>query len=175
MPIELAAPAFPLRETLTRFFTLDPRSRVPLQEVARLLGTTVETVQDLLRREGVHGRRRSLVWYEAAAYLFDAWPRARILDALGPGFADVIPSEFQLTRVQWSLPIFLVRALDHQAAREWQDDPRLRRALLPNHTHARGIDDYVADLLYAEIRPETLAAFSRDTAFLRAFHYPVLD
>jgi len=175
MPIEPAAPAFPLRETLTRFFSLDPRSRVPLAFVVLQVATTTETVQTMLRWEGIHGRRRSVVWSEAAEYLFNAWPRARILDALGPGLAGVIPSGFQLTRVDWSLPVFLVRALEHQAACEWLDDPRLRGARLPDHTHARGIEDYVADLLYSEIRPETLTAFSHDSAFLRAFHYPFPD
>ncbi|HYC88572.1 MAG TPA: hypothetical protein VEO54_05125 [Thermoanaerobaculia bacterium] len=160
MPIAPAAPRFPLRETLARFFRLDPRSRIPLDEAARLAGTTTERFRALLLADGAHDSSTSIPWPEAAAYLFDAWPRARILDALGPGFAEIIPPDFRLTRVDWSLPIFLVRALGHQAARV---------------SHARGIDDYVADLLYCAIEPETLDAFRDDREFLRAFHFPVLD
>jgi hypothetical protein len=33
----------------------------------------------------------------------------------------------------------------------------------------------VADVLYNEINPATVAAFRDDPAFLRAYHYPVLD
>ena len=175
MPIEPAAPRFPLTESLRRFFRLDPRARVPLSQVAELLGMTADAVGAMLRNEGGHRRTDSLPWTEAAAYLFDAWPRARILDSLGPGFAEVIPVEFQLTRVSWALPIFLVRAMEHQAARAWQDDPRVRASLTPNPLHARGIDDYIGDVLYGEIQPETVAAFREDSAFVRAFHYPVID
>jgi hypothetical protein len=58
MPIDIATPRFPLHETLTRFFRLDPRQRVPLSELAELLGTTDERTRD-------------------PGYLFDAWPRGR--------------------------------------------------------------------------------------------------
>lgn len=162
MPTEPAAPRFPPPESLRRFFELDPRARVPLPQVAELLGTTTAAVRTMLRNEGGARRGTSLPWTEAAAYLFDAWPRARILDALGAEGAELIPADFHLTRVTWTLPIFLVRAMEHQAARAWQND------------HACPIDDYISDLLYAEIQPETLAAFRHDRAFLRAFHYPVI-
>jgi hypothetical protein len=160
MPSEPAAPRFPRRETLARFFRLDPRSRIPLDEAAELAGMTTDLYRAMLRADGAHDSSTSVPWSEAAAYLFDAWPRARILDALGPDCAEIIPPDFRLTRVDWSLPIFLVRALDHQAGRV---------------SHARGIDDYVAELLYSAIEPETLEAFRDDREFLRAFHFPVLD
>lgn len=175
MPIEPAAPRFPLAESLTRFFRVDPRARVPLAQVAELLGTHPDALRMMLREEGGRRRTDSLPWTEAAAYLFDAWPRARILDALGPGFAGIIPPDFQLTRVSWALPIFLVRAMEHQAARAWQDDPRVRASLTPNPLYARGIDDYIGDVLYGEIQPETVAAFRDDRAFVRALHYPVIE
>ena len=60
----------------------------------------------------------------------------------------------------WSIPIFIVRAIEHQAAAA---------------CHARGVDDYVADVLFSEIQPATVEAFRQDTAFLRAFHYPIFD
>lgn len=172
MPTDPAAPEFPSRETLIRFFRRDPRSAVPLAEVARLLGTDPGTVEAMLRAEGGHGRLPELSWSEAAAYLFDAWPRAQLLDTLGPSFIGEIPPDFYAARVDWSIPAFLVRALEHQAARDRHDDPRLGRTLPPGHPHTRTLDDYVADLLYAAITPETVHALRDDPDFVRAFRYP---
>lgn len=175
MTIEPAATPFPLPETLTRFFRRNPRSRVPVAEAAALAGMSEKTFRTLLRAEGGHGSGSTLSWSEAAAYLFDAWPRARVLDALGPAASETIPPEFHLTRVDWSLPVFLVRALEHQAARDRQHDPRLGRAVPVNPAHGRWIDDYVADVLYADVREETLTAFRNDREFLRAFHFPMIE
>ncbi|HYK05958.1 MAG TPA: hypothetical protein VE974_29715 [Thermoanaerobaculia bacterium] len=175
MSIEPATPAFPRPESLARFFRMPPDALVPLAKVAELLGTNVRVVRSILRVEGAQPLDGSIRWTEAAAYLFDAWPRARILDALGPEAARVIPSEFLLTRVNWSLPIFIVRAMEHQAATAWRDDARVRASLAANHAYARGVEDYVADLLYNDISSATLGAFRNDKSFLRAFHYPVLD
>ena len=93
----------------------------------------------------------------AAAYLFDAWPRAAILAALGQEHAGRIPAQFHPVRVDWSIPVFIVRAMEHQAA----------GAVSP-----RRVDDYMADLLFNEIQPETLLAFRDDPGFLAAYHYP---
>lgn len=175
MPIDPATPEFPLHEHLARFFTTDRRRRVPVAHVAELLGTTTERFRAMLDSEG--GRRRSdtLPWAEAAGYLFDAWPRARLLDALGPGHARHVPPDFHPTRVTWSIPIFIVRAMEHQAAAEWRRDPRVLTSIAPNHTAARGIHDYVSDLLFNEIQPETLVAFGHDPAFVAAYHFPDRD
>jgi hypothetical protein len=175
MPIDPATPTFPLHEQLARFFTTDPRRRVPLAHVAELLGITTEMFRSLLHSEG--GRRRSdtLAWAEAAGYLFDAWPRAQLLDALGSGHADRVPADFHPTRVVWSIPIFIVRAMEHQAAADWRRDLRVQRTISPNHTAARGVDDYVADLLFNEIQPETVVAFGGDPAFLSAYNFPSRD
>ena len=106
-------------------------------------------------REG--GRRRSdtLPLAEAAGYLFDAWPRARLLETLGSAHARRVPEQFHPTPVTWSVPFFIVRAREHQAAA----DPR-------------GVDDYVADLLFNEIEPQTVLALRDDPAFLAAYHFP---
>jgi hypothetical protein len=175
MPIEPAAPAFPRHESLARFFGKPPGALVALPEVAALLGTSTRILRAILRAEGGRPAGDAIPWTEAAAYLFDAWPRAQILDTLGPELAHLVPTEFQLTRVSWLLPVFLVRAYEHQAATAWRDDPRVRASLVPNHGHARGVSDYVTDVLYNEIAPSTLAAFRDDPAFLEAYHYPVLD
>jgi hypothetical protein len=52
--------------------------------------------------------------------------------------------------------------------------PQANRAT-PNHLAARGIHDYVSDLLFNEIQPETLVAFGGDPAFLAAYHFPGRD
>jgi len=175
MPIDPATPLFPLREQLLRFFYSGPRRRVPISEVAELVGTTTETFRSILKSEG--GRRRfdTISWPEAAGYLFDAWPRAQLLVTLGHPHALRVPELFHPTRVTWSIPIFIVRAMQHQAAAEWRRDPRVQASISPNHTDARGVHDYVADLLFNDIQPETLVAFRDDPAFLAAYHYPSLD
>lgn len=175
MPIDPAAPVFPLHEPLVRFFATDPRKRVALSAVAELLGITTAMFRAILKSEG--GRRPSdtLPWAEAAGYLFDAWPRAQLLETLGPEHAHRVPRDFHPTRVMWSIPIFIVRAMEHQAAAEWRRDPRVQRSITPNHTAARGVHDYVTDLLFNQIQPETLVAFRDDPAFLAAYHYPGRD
>lgn len=176
MPIDAAAPLFPLHESLARFFAVDPRRRVPLSQVAELLGIPTEMFRSLLDREG--GRRRpfdTLPWAEAAVYLFDAWPRTQLLEALGPDHARRVPQHFHPTRVTWSIPIFIVRAMEHQAAAEWRRDPRVIASITPNHTAARGVHDYVTDLLFNEIQSETLAAFRDDPHFIAAYNYPSRD
>jgi hypothetical protein len=175
MPIGPTTPRFPLHEHLARFFTTDRRRRVPLSHVAELLGITTDMFRSLLAGEGGHRCSDTLPWAEAAAWLFDAWPRAQILDALGPEHASRVPPAFHPTRVSWSIPIFIVRAMEHQAAAEWRRDPRVLTSITPNHTAARAVDDYVADLLFNEIQPETLIAFESDPAFLAAYHFPSRD
>jgi hypothetical protein len=160
MSIEHTASAFPRHESLARFFRTPPEALVPLSEVAALLGTTIPALQAILQADGVHDPDGPIPWTEAAAYLFDAWPRAQVLDALGSEAAGIVPPGFMLMRVAWSLPIFLVRAIEHQAAAA---------------SRSRGVDDYVADLLYNDISPVTLDAFRHDDAFMEAFHYPLLD
>jgi hypothetical protein len=175
MPIDPAEPMFPLHEPLARFFAADPRERVPISRAAELLGITPEHFRSVLAAEGGRRRGDSLTWGEAAAYLFDAWPRAQLLDTLGPEHARNIPLQFHPTRVIWSIPIFIVRAMEHQAAAEWRRDPRLQRSISPNHTAARGVHDYVADLLFNAIEPQTIDAFRDDPAFLAAHNYPTGD
>ena len=175
MPIDPATPKFPLHEHLARFFTTDPRRRVPISHVAELIGVTTEMFRAMLDSEG--GRRRSdtLPWVEAASYLFNAWPRAQLLDALGPDHAGRVPPDFHPTRVSWSIPIFIVRAMEHQAAAEWRRDPRVQRSISPNHTVARGVHDYVGDVLFNAIEPQTVVVFRDDPAFLAAYNFPSRD
>ncbi len=169
-----SAPRFPLHETLARFLRLDPRRTVPLAELAELLGTSPAVVREMLRAEGIR-RHERVPWPDAAAYLFDAWPREQLVARLGAEHAHLIPAAAHTTRVQWSLPIFIVRAMEHQAAEAWRRDPRVAASVTPNPLFARGVDDYVADRLLSEIEPETLTAFREDSEFLRAYHFPFPD
>jgi len=153
MSIDPAEPMFPLHEPLARFFAMDPRKRVAISQVAELLGITPESFRSMLAGEGGRRRGDTLAWDEAAAWLFDSWPLAQLLDTLGPGHARHVPRHFHPTRVAWSIPVFIVRAMEHQAA-------------------ARGVHDYVTDLLFNEIQPETLVAFGGDPAFVAAYNYP---
>lgn len=176
MPIQPAQPQFPGKESLRRFFAADRRVPVPLAELASLLGVSQEAARAILDAEGGHPPGEPVAWSEAAALLFDAWPRMAILDALGPRPGGLIPAELRLVPVRWSIPIFVLRAIEHQALRAWYGDPRGRvLGLVPAASHARALDDYIADLLHAAIEPATLAAFGDDPSFLRAFHYPALD
>jgi hypothetical protein len=154
MPTDPDSRPFPSRESLVRFFSADRRRPVALSRVAKLLGVTTGTFRAMLDAEGGHRDADTVTWAEAAAYLFDAWPLARVLETLGPGHAHRVPRDFHPTRVAWSIPAFIVRAMEHQAGAE------------------RGVDDYVADLLFNQIEPETVAAFGGDHAFLAAYHFP---
>jgi hypothetical protein len=174
MPIESPAPAFPDRESLVRFFKMPAHALVPIAEVAALLGTTIDTFREVLRAEGAQPLDSSLPWTEAAGYLLDAWPRADILDALGAEASHLIPSEFQLVSVNWSLPMFLVRAIEHQATAVWAN-PRLPGSAATGGQQSRHVQDYVADLLYNEIQPDTIRALGDDGAFVAAYRYPAVD
>ncbi|HEX6099847.1 MAG TPA: hypothetical protein VF432_26275 [Thermoanaerobaculia bacterium] len=152
-------PRFPSPETLAGFFRRDWRDRVPVSELALLLDVPPEQARDVLRADGTEPAGDSVEWGEAASLLLDAWPRARILDALGPDLARSIPPAFRPARVCWRIPIFVLRAIRHQAA------------LL----QAPSLEDYVADVLFNEIQPSTVAALADDTAFLQAYRYPPVD
>jgi hypothetical protein len=155
MPID----AFPLHESLVRFFAADRRKPVALSRVAELLGVTTERLRSMLDSEGGTRNAGTLPWAEAAGYLFDAWPLARLLETLGPEHAHRVPRDLHPTRVAWSIPVFIVRAMEHQAAAE-------------SPGAARGVHDYVSDLLFNQIQPETVIAFRGDPAFLAAYHFP---
>ncbi len=155
----MPVPRFPHPETLAGFFRRDRQDHVPVSELAVLLDAQVEQVRDILRSDGVALRCDAVEWGEAAGYLFDAWPRARILDALGPESVRSIPPAFRPARVCWRIPIFVLRAIRHQAA-----------AL-----QAPSLEDYVADILFNEIQPSTVVALADDSAFLQAYHYPPVD
>jgi hypothetical protein len=169
------APRFPSRETLAELFRTDQRQRVRVPQLAQLLGAPDGQVREVLLGEGVELRFDSVEWGEAAGYLFDAWPRPQIIDALGPHLARLIPAAFHPTRVRWGIPIFIIRAIEHQAALMRENDPRVNAAAVGGHFITPAVEDYVADILFTEIQPSTVAALAIDSAFLEAYHYPPLD
>lgn len=151
---------------------MDYRQRVRVPALARLLGASNEQVRRVLRGEDVELRFDSVEWAEAAAYLFDAWPRAQLLHGLGPELAHVVPAAFHPSRVDWGIPIFIVQAMEHQAALMHANDPRVN-GTTGNRFTSPAVDDYVADILYSEIDPSTVTALANDPAFIQAFHYPL--
>jgi hypothetical protein len=176
MPNESAAPLrlFPRREVLAGFFRTDPRGRVRVPALAQLLGAPDSRVRDVLLGDGVELRFDSLAWGEAAGYLFDAWPRARIIAALGPDATRLIPAAFHPTRVRWRIPIFILRAMRHQAALMREHDPRVNAGATAPHFLSPAVEDYIADILFTEIQPSTVAHLETDRAFFAAYHYPPL-
>jgi len=150
----------PPRPLLLRLLT--DRAPVSLDDAARLLGTTASRV----RREAAENRvllpGARVPWEDVAFELFAAWPRALILETLGEAI-HVVPSDLHLTRPGWSLPIYLVRAMEEQA----RTSPICSAATRP-----RSVDDYVADLLHQAIDPEAIARLREDATFVAAYEYP---
>ncbi len=175
MPAGSSTPRFPGRETLAEFLGMDRRKRVRIPALAQLLGAPDEQVREVLLSEGVRLRFDSLEWGEAAGYLFDAWPRARIIDALGPDLAHLIPAAFHPARVRWRIPLFILRAMEHQAALMRENDPRVNAAAANRHFISPAVDDYIADILFTEIQPSTVEDLASDAAFREAYHYPPLN
>jgi len=120
-------------------------------------------------------RRDSVAWGEAAACVFDAWPRVQLIAALGSDSAHIIPSAYHPAPVQWEIPIFIVRALQHQAAAMRENDPRVNAEAAVARLTSSSLDDYIADVLFNEIQPATVVELSHDPAFAQAYHYPFID
>jgi hypothetical protein len=176
MPTHSHAPRFPRPETLAAFFRMDRQSRVRVSRLARLLDAPAREVRHILRSEGVELRGDSVEWGEAAACLFDAWPRARIIQALGPDRAHLVPPAFHPVRVRWAIPLFIIRAIEHQAALLRAADPREHPGAPDPRFASPSVDDYVADILFNEIQPSTVATLARDDeTFLEAYRYPLRD
>lgn len=174
MPADPRTLRFPPSDQLAAFFRMDPDDPVPVPQLAQLLDAPADQVRDILRRDGIELRSDALAWGEAAAYLLDAWPRAQLLDALGPDLAERVPAAFHPTPVRWRIPAFIVRALEHQAAQLQANDPRLH----PTPSAAArftspSVEDYIADLLFNEIEPATVDALADDPGFLQAYGYPM--
>ncbi|HYI11656.1 MAG TPA: hypothetical protein VEK57_21545 [Thermoanaerobaculia bacterium] len=175
MPIRTDTYRFPTAELLVRFFQADPAQPVALAEAAALVGLTREQFREVLDAEGGHAPGDTVLWSEAAAYLFDAWPRKDILELVEAEAGPRIPAGFKLRRVEWWLPDFVVDAMKHQAGQDWQDDPRLRHRLHLAPDRVCTVEDYVADLLYLAITPETVRHLGRLRDFHDAYVYPVVD
>ncbi|MGZ5441672.1 MAG: hypothetical protein ACXW5U_26050 [Thermoanaerobaculia bacterium] len=168
-------PRFPRRETLAGLLGMDRRRRVGVPALAQLLGAPEVQVREVLHGEGIQLGLDSVEWGEAAGYLFDAWPRAQIIDALGPTLAHLIPAAFHPARVRWRIPLFILRAMEHQAALLRENDPRVNAAATAGYFVSPAVEDYIADILFTEIQPSTVADLASDAAFLEAYHYPPLD
>lgn len=145
-------PPLPEREMLIRFFV--ERPALPLHEAARLLGWRRSALLRHARGEGALLAGRRVAWSEVAFLLLNARPRAWLLEMLD-AHAVLLPAELHLTQVRWRLPLYLVRALEREAA-----------------AHTTPVEDYVANALHLAIDGETVAVLSRDPAFREAYEFP---
>jgi len=153
---------------------MDHRRGVGVSQLALLVSASEEQVRKVLHSEGIMPAMDSIPWGEAAGYLFDAWPRAQIIAALPPDAASLIPVAFHPSPAGWGLPPFILRAIAHQAALQRKSDPRFNPAAAGRFA-SPSVEDYIADILYNEIQPDTVAALGCDPAFLQAYHYPPVD
>jgi hypothetical protein len=175
MPARPNAPRFPHPETLADFFRMDRQSRVRVSRLAQLLDAPAGQVRHILHSEGVELREDSIEWGEAAACLLDAWPRARIIQVLGPSAGRFVPSAFHPERVRWAIPPYIIRAIEYQVALLRASDPRVNPGAPDLRYVSPSVDDYVADILFNEIQPATVARLARDPAFLAAYLFPPVE
>jgi hypothetical protein len=145
---------------LTRFF--QERHPRPVEEVAALVGWPREQVEREARNSNALLPGGFVEWYDAASWVLEAWPLATLFRQLGPQ-AALLPSGLQLIPLRLEQPAFLVRALQTQQRIE----PMPHRTVRP-----RTFSEYMTDLLYRSIHPDTVDALSDDEAFLRAYAFP---
>ena len=106
-----------------------------LSEAARLLGMTRGALAREARADQedayrINGRWR-FTWRQVAYLAFRRWSLAAIIEALGPEATAVLPPLLALRELTVRLPEYLVRALEHSAAREQTSiDEWLQRELL---------------------------------------------
>jgi len=150
----------PDRKTLIRFFT--ERRDLSVPEAARLLGWPPRALLSRVREEAALLPDSRIAWADVAFWLLQAWPRAQLLGILGKQ-ASLIPPDLHLTEVRWRLPLYVVRALELQAALQRTSSLDVR---------STDIADYVADELHLLIEPETVETLQHDPAFRAAYDYP---
>jgi hypothetical protein len=164
------AAGFPSPQLLGQFFQMDRRETVDLALAADLFAMTPAQAQSFLRHE-VPTTDGGIPWTEVAFQLFQLWSRQGLIDALGSA-SGMLPPESLPRRTVWQVPIYVARAMEHQARHALERDERFRRKALPPHSYARGVDDYVSELLDLHIKDETVEAFRHDPAFMAAYEYP---
>jgi hypothetical protein len=155
-----ADPALPDRRTLIRFLT--ERPDLSVADAAALLGWTPGALLRRARDEGALLPDGRIAWSGAAFWLLQVWPRAALLRVLGK-HSGLIPRGLHLIEVRWRLPLYLVRAVEQQAA--------LRRAHC-DEIRNETVEDYVACALDLLIDDETVAALNADPTFREAYDYP---
>ncbi|HET8797868.1 MAG TPA: hypothetical protein VFO89_09275 [Thermoanaerobaculia bacterium] len=145
---------------LARLFAEKPALAVC--EAAAILGWSEAQVRLSVSEVGASLDDERVRWEDVAFWLLDAWPRQRLLDALGPA-AALLPRGLHLTHAPWQLPRYLVHGLTRQAALQLSRD---------EVEHGLMVQDYVARVLHLAIEPETVSALARDAVFREAWEYP---
>jgi hypothetical protein len=153
-------PPFPSKESLLAFFRT--REPVRLASAAYLLAIPEHEICARVADETSFIGQDSIPWVDVVRWLFELWPLSRLAAALPEG---TLPEELRTVsvRVAWSIPAYLVTAIEVQAYRKMRAGAVLR-GLAP--------EDYVAEMLQSAIEAETLDALDGDAAFLDAFFFP---
>jgi hypothetical protein len=151
---------FPSPARLAWFFRTRPT--LTTEEAGYFLGWEEAQVRNRAEEAGALLPGDRVRFDDVAFWLLDAWPRRRLLDALGPA-ADLLPDGLHLMPVSWELPRYLVRAITRQAALQLTPDEA---------EHELTVQDYIARLLHLAIEPNTVAALAADPEFTTAFDYP---
>jgi hypothetical protein len=164
-------PGFPSPDILARFFRMDRDRPVPFDVVIELLGMTRRQATLLFEHEGglVSG---GVAWDDVAHALFCFWPRAELLDLLGPWKPRRVPALFYPTALTIKLPLYVQLAMELQATAAWEADPRVRARTFLRPVVRRGISDYIADILHEHIDEKTERTMRGTRAFSRAFLFP---
>lgn len=136
-------------------------------EVVRLLGVSEDQLQDAIAKGAITTEENDageivIAWDDVALLALDEWTPRMIEAALRPTATDVIPLLNQHRLVRVSLPIYLLRLLDHQArfASGTRHVPRNASDIIEQVLH-----DWANTLSSASINEEI-------TGFAEALAYP---
>lgn len=153
-------PSFPSKDSLVTFFRT--REPVRLASAAYLLAIPEHEICARVADETAFIGQDSIPWVDVVRWLFELWPLSRIAAVLPEG---TLPEELRgvSVRVAWSIPAYLVTAIEQQTYRKMRPNAVLR-GLTPQ--------DYVAEVLQSAIEAETLDALDGDIAFMDAFFFP---
>jgi hypothetical protein len=150
-------PPTPSRQALRRF--LGARRPCSIKEAAELVGFDEAWVQRQVFQEGVRLDAGRVPWADVALWFMRAWPPCAI-DEMTEGI-EAWPDLLRSSQVAWRLPVYLLLALERQAARERSRGDR----------HGLPLEQYVAEQLHLLIEAETVAEFGEDVRFIAAYEF----
>lgn len=157
---DVVIPPFPSKDSLAAFFR--SRSPVRLASASYLLAIPEHEICARVADETAFVDGDSIPWVDVARWLFEVWPLSRLRSALPD---SVLPDELRdvALRAAWSIPTYLVTALEHQAYKRMRPDAALR-GLSPQ--------DYVVAVLRLAVEAATFEDLRDEEGFLDAFFFP---